>query len=115
MNGSVYRKRTIDSGFQAGDPRHGVSPEQRLLSAVLDRALADLKDGGPNGRAAFAWLASDESGRAFGGWTFVVLCAHLSLSPEYLRKHLPVVDLDKATRRRRVVTTTDRREREATA
>lgn len=74
-----------------------------MLAGVLDRALGDLKDGGHYGRNAQAWLANDDVGPMFGGWSFRVVCAHLGLSPEYLREHLPGIDLANAKRRRRVV------------
>ncbi len=57
------------------------TPEQRLLSAVLERAVEDARAGEA---AAFAWLESDDD--TFGpGWSFVGVCHQLQADHEWIR------------------------------
>lgn len=91
------RKRPIDCGGHAGDPRHRSSPEQRLLSAVLERALSDLDKGGLEGFQSRNWIDSNYAGPTYG-FTFVYVCKHLGLDPEYVRERLPSIDLSKSRR-----------------
>lgn len=77
----------------AGDPRAAMSPEQALLGGILERTLFDLRKLARNPRAAARaevreikeWIESDERGATMGGFTFLFVCEHLGLDPEYVR------------------------------
>lgn len=95
----------------AGETRAAQTCEQALLEAVLDAALMALRAGTkPSARLKARreaarvreWVNSDDCGATYGGFTFVFVCAHLGLSPEYLRAELPHVIEEPARRVRNV-------------
>lgn len=77
----------------AGEPRTAAPPEHRLLVAVLERALLDLRAysrrSDATSRSEVAqineWFGSDYCGATYGGFSFLYVCAHLSLEPEFVR------------------------------
>lgn len=91
------------------ESRNASTPEQALLRGVLEQTLLDLRKfsraSSPAARAVVreirAWLASDECSATIGGFTFVYICDHLSLSVDYMRELAHQCDLS-AQRRERV-------------
>jgi len=61
-------------------------PEQRLLAAVLERAILDLRSEVPIEqhiqRQCLAWIHS----RSTHQWSFEWVCLHLDFNPKYIRK-----------------------------
>lgn len=65
------------------DDTRAETGELRLLAAVLELAVADARAGRAD---AAAWIASDESGHALGGWYFTDVCAALGVEPAWVRR-----------------------------
>ncbi len=56
--------------------------EQRLIAAVLSRAIEDARRAD---RDACDWIASDELGARVGGWHYRDICAVLGLDAAWAR------------------------------
>ena len=68
--------------------RRSFTPEQRLVAAVIVRAIADLAVvAGPDVKAATSardWIFGEDSGGA--GWAFVGACDYVGLDPDMVRR-----------------------------
>lgn len=68
--------------------RRTFAPEQRLVAAVIARAVADLAVvAGPDAKAAATardWIFGEDSGGA--GWSFVGACDYVGLDPDVVRR-----------------------------
>jgi hypothetical protein len=74
----------VNAGWLTTDSEssRSVSPEQKLVRAVLEQAVNDARRGSA---AALAWLECETSD-ADTGWTFLQVCEHLDADPSWVRR-----------------------------
>lgn len=72
--------RIEEGSFMA--PRQAPLPEQRLLGAIILRALRDYLEGGEAGEEAAAWFSERGPRQHEKYFTFCFICELLDLDPD---------------------------------